>query len=1342
MSESGAPPRRRRVWTFLLLAVVFGIAGLAGLAWYVTTDSFQSKVRERLVAQLERVTGGRVELGGFHTIPFRLQLDVRDLTIHGREGSGEVPLAHVDRLVARIKITSILRQEVGLHSLVLDHPVFHVIVYPDGTTNRLEPKILARANANPLEQLFALSIGRLEIRQGQFLWNDKIIPLDFNAVDVSFDTDYALFHRRYDANLAVGKIDTRYDGYRPVAWKAEAHFALLPDALELKSLRAVSGRSHAEIGGQVTNFQKPEFSGQYDLGVDLSEVAPILQYSELRRGNLVVSGHGFWSGQAFSSTGKLQLSDFEWRDRSMVLRTPNFISQFNADSQRLLISSIQTTLFGGDIRGDMEMSNWLNAAPPGKRQNPAEEQKGSVRLKIRDLSIREAATALSSLRSLQRTNIAGLASGTVETRWRGSLRNAESQIALDVVPPKQLLPGQLPLQAHTRATYRNATDEIEFSEFSASTRATQLRASGTLSRRAALKLYVTSEDLAEWDSVVRTFGSEPGTAIRMHGAASFNGTATGRLSEISLAGKFQAEDFDVLIRSRTGAPGERIRGDLLSADVQLSPQSFAAHHGTLHRHGSSVNFSAKAGLDQWQFTSTSPLSVHVSTQNTDVTQALAIAGLQYPVTGKLSFSLQADGTREQLEGQGSLHLADATIEGKAVKQVDAAIGFEGPQVSLQDIEVKYLDAEVAGSGTYDFSTNAFQFDLRGNNFDLASIPSLQTGPLPVEGRLDFAARSAGTMEAPTINATIHLRELSIGHQHVGDYTFEAVTQGAELQLHGRSQFQQSELNIEGKVHLRDDWPANIDVRFTGLNVNPLIRIYLGNHATGISEAAGEVQVQGSLQNVRELEVSGSITDFFADLEHVPVRNNGPIHFTLAHELLTVQELRLVGEGTDLSVGGTAHLSGEQELALHAEGHADLKLLHEFDSEFNSSGSIAVDVRLGGTFSQPSFQGSLQVASGSVQYSDLPSGLSEINGRLVFNQDRLQIETLTARVGGGTVTLGGYATAYRRQLNFDLTMTGKDVRLRYPPGVSSMTNAQLRWSGTAAASTITGDATITKLALTPGFDFGSYLTSSSQTVAMPQANPLLGHIAMDVHIVTTPELQMQTGAVRLSGNADLHLRGTAAKPVLLGRADVLEGEVYFNGAKYRMERGDITFTNPVSTTAVLDLAASTRVRDYDITLTLNGPIDKLKLNYRSEPPLPQTDIISLLALGQTQEQYAQLQQNGQSPFVAQASSAVLAEAINSALSNRSQRLFGISHIKIDPQGINAETTPVQPTPYPAVTVEQQVRDNITLSYTTNVAQSSQQIIQGEYNLTRNLMVVGIRDYNGVVSFELRLRQRKR
>src|ERR1035438_5206794 len=79
MTAAGANSRRRRIWKYLLFLASAGVLLFAGMAWYATTNSFQAMVRHRLVAELEKITGGRVELGSFHTTPFRFRVEVRDL---------------------------------------------------------------------------------------------------------------------------------------------------------------------------------------------------------------------------------------------------------------------------------------------------------------------------------------------------------------------------------------------------------------------------------------------------------------------------------------------------------------------------------------------------------------------------------------------------------------------------------------------------------------------------------------------------------------------------------------------------------------------------------------------------------------------------------------------------------------------------------------------------------------------------------------------------------------------------------------------------------------------------------------------------------------------------------------------------------------------------------------------------------------------------------------------------------------------------------------------------------------------------------------------------------------
>ena len=315
-------------------------------------------------------------------------------------------------------------------------------------------------------------------------------------------------------------------------------------------------------------------------------------------------------------------------------------------------------------------------------------------------------------------------------------------------------------------------------------------------------------------------------------------------------------------------------------------------------------------------------------------------------------------------------------------------------------------------------------------------------------------------------------------------------------------------------------------------------------------------------------------------------------------------------------------------------------------------------------------------------------------------------------------------------------------MRYPPGVSSTASANLRLTGSTNSALLSGDVVITKLAITPGFDFGAYIDKSRQAIVLTQSDSLQNRLRLDVHVATTPELQMQTAIARLSGNADLRLRGTAERPAVLGRVEVLEGEVTFNGTKYNLDRGDVTFANPAKTQPVIDLQATTRVRDYDITVQLRGDAsvaNGVKVTWQSEPQLPEADVIALLALGRTQEESAAAAQSGGFGFGGDASNLLINEALNSTVNSRLQRLFGASRVKIDPQGLASETNVIRG---PQVTIEQEVANKLTLTYSTNVSVSNQQIIQAEYHLTRNISIVALRDQNGVVSFDFKLRKRKK
>jgi translocation and assembly module TamB len=1368
VTEASTPPARRRWWKYLLFAGAAGFLAALGLLVYINTDSFQALVRRRLIAELERVTGGRVEIASIHTTPFRLQADVRGITVHGRESATDVPLAHVDRIVARVKISSLLRSEFGFHEVVLEQPVVHVAFYAGGTTNFPPRTAGAVTGKTPVERLFALSISHFEIRHGQILWDDQTIPVDFAARDTSLQMDYSFLRGQYDGRLLLGLVDTKLLDCRPFAWMTDIEFSLGSNSAAVPSLKWNSGHSHFSASGQVTDFRHPHLQASYDAQLDLTEAASIARRHDLRGGVVELKGHGDWSLDQFTSNGLLILRDLAWQDDQVSFSKASLSTDYSVSDQQLKLSKLQGRIFGGSITGDVEFNQWLasaqhlspavrksletaviSAAPPLKpgqktaKPKPPAIQSAFVLLRLHDLSAEDLATALNApAHPFPRFHPAGSASGILETRWKGTRDDAEIQFALDVTPPAHPTPAQRPLSGHANGGYHAANDTLDLQQFTLTTPTSRVQASGTLSATSAVRLSVSTSSLADWLPFIAVVRGPALFPVTLNGSATFNGSMSGSLSSPQLAGTVLVTDFDIALPATAHTQRLQSHWDSLSASIQISFQAIALRNATLRRDDTSAEFDASATLQRGHLTGDSTFSLRANLHNTDLADPQALAGYNYPVSGKADLFVRAGGTISDPHGDGQIHLNNATAYGETIQQFDSAFHIARGELAFDNIHLLHDDSVITGSAAYKPSTRTFRLDLAGNNFDLAHVQQIHSNRLSVEGRADFVLKGSGTPDAPSINADVHVRGLTLDHELEGDLDLQAVTQGSELHLTGTSHFQRGSLQVSGNVQLRDDYPANLSFRMDQLDLDALWRSYFRGQLTGHSAIAGSLDLRGPLRQPDRWTLDGTLSSVSLDVEHVKLHNQDPIRFSVANQSVNIEQLHLLGEGTDLTARGSMELSGKRSLDLSADGRVDLKLLSSFDPDFTSSGIVTMNLKVGGTLADPFPHGQLQVANGSLSYAGLPSGLSELNGSLFFTRDRVLIETLTARTGGGTLDLKGDASYYKQQLNFNLTATGKDVRLRYPPGVSSTADAELHWIGTRSNSTVSGDIRINKIAVTPGFDFSAYLERSRQFYTVTAANSPLYNVKLDIHVVTAPELQMRTAIARLSGDADLRLRGSVARPAVLGRVDVLEGQATFHGTRFTLERGDITFANPVAIEPQLNLQASTHVRNYDLNVTLTGTPDHgLNLNYRSEPPLPKSDIIALLALGRTNEQSTQLQeQSGQSAFSDQASALILNQALNDTASSRFQRLFGASNIKIDPQGLTTETSPLGRGPQ--VSIEQQFANNLSLTYSTNVSQSSQQIIQGEYYVKGNLSVVGTRDQNGVVSFDVRVRRRRK
>lgn len=1368
LSQAGRKTNVRRRMVVQAIIGLLILALFVAAAWYLTSPQFHRYVRARVVARLEQSTGGRVDIASMQWNLSKLQIDVSGLTIHGLEPAGQLPLAHADRVHIRLKITSLLQKEIGMRYLEIDRPVFNLIVYPDGSTNVPMPKTGQQRSITPVQQLFRLAINQAVIRDGEVVVNNRRMPLDLTARDVQGTLSYAISAKRYDGSLNVGHIATRYSDFLPAEAAANVEFSLSPNQAHVTKSRITSGASYVEASGWVRDFAHPEIDLDYRAHLNAEQAGRIARVPALRGGLIELTGKGSYAGSTYSSSGRVKIADLNYSVTGAKLPMMSGEGDFSLSSEDLRISNLLAQVGGGSIRGGISVHNWSTpdlrgrvAARRGERPRSA-IQTGEAHFQIEHLPVTTVADAFST-RSLplSRLRLAGASNGVVDARWRGQPSNADVNVRFAITPPTTSAPGTLPVTGTIVATANLARRSAQVQELRLTTPSVTVNASGGLGAVAEnLHLALSVKDLRDIEPMLTALNQRQEALSGLEGQVSFEGTVAGKLSDPWITGRVQVQNlvFPVgapqqptpspatsslalpsTIASGMRGNARRIRIDSLSADAQYSRRGILIRNGVARRGQAQANIDFSAGLSDGQITPTSPIAGHIYIRNAGVADLQQFAGFNYPITGTLNQTVQIAGTAGNPQASGHTQVTKASIYGEPVQSLTADLAFANHEARVSNLNVLHNGARVIGSGAYNLNSNEFRFRVNGANFSLANVKRLQTDKMRVAGTLNFNASGSGTIQAPVINANVLVQNLVMNGERVGDLNVDAITHGDSLTLSARSNFPNAELVADGNVRLRDNYPADLRLTFSNLDIDPLLRMYVAGRITGHSSIAGSITAQGPLKSSGLLKVVADLPQVSAEIEGIRIHNDGPIRVSMVDKVAHVDSLRLVAEDTQLSATGTANFAGQKELNLRADGRLNLKLIQALRPDVHSAGLVTFGVAIGGEMADPTIRGRLQISNGTISVIDFPNGLSDINGTLLFNQDRMQIQSLTAKTGGGDLKLEGFAT-YGRTIALNLSAQGKDIRLRYPQGVSSTVDTNLRLEGTLQNLNLSGDVTVTRFGVNPQFDLATYLARSNRPPEPPNALSPLNNLHLDVHVSSTPELQVQTSLAKLAGDMDLQIRGTAAKPSVLGRINITEGQVAFNGSVYQLERGDVTFTNPTRIDPVLDVQATTRVRDYEITLGFHGPVigGRLGTTYRSEPPLPTADIINLLAFGYTREETEMTSTQATPTVTESVSNAILGTAINQAVSNRVQRLFGVSRLKIAPELAGTGQT----NPGAQVTIEQQMSKDITVTYITNVTQPSQQSVLLEYNINKNVSVLASRDQYGILSFDVRIRQRKR
>jgi translocation and assembly module TamB len=1358
--REGPEPRSHRArnltlfavfWTLVVLLVLSGIA-----AWYVNTPWFENQMRRVLIAELAKSTGGRVELKKFSWRPTHLEFEADDLTIHGLEGAGEIPYAHIDRLYIRLQILSFFRRKIGLNYLEGDHPVIHLIVYPDGSTNQPKPKHPSAGNTT--SEIFNLAAGRAVVNNGVAILNEREIPFNLAIDRLAAQVSYIPARDVYAGTLHAEDVNAQRGVDTPVHSQLDASAEVGRNGANLLSLTLQSGprdkgqKTVLQASGTLSNFANPRWQFTMKGAIDALEVRALTGTPGLAGGTAQLNAIGHGGSSQFTIDGTARVNGGAYRIGTVDASGITVNAAAHVTQDLIVVNGIRARFAtGGLVTGDMRIVNW--EAPESEKSGPTAKsgtQQGTIRTHVEGFTLDTLLDAVAP-RRFRRLGFDTSATGTANVDWTGSLDRLTGSVNVTLAPPPNASPNEVPVTGTVDADYLNRTGTVVVRTCDIHTPASEIQVTGSLgvypmTRPSQIKASLVTRNVAEFNPVLAAFGiSAPGqpTPIpaALHGEAQFHGAVTGNLNSPDFQGHLQAMDFNIVPAGTplTTQAASNLHFDSLVADADYSAGALSVRAATLLQGKTTIQFSGevRGRPDQPSDLFADSSSIHASVQVRDAVleQWMGLTGKSYPVSGTLNLHAQTDGTIGDLNGTGQLSLTGGVAYGESYRSLTSDVQFRGRDVSANHLMFAMDGGRITGNGGYNFTAKTMHFDVQGSGFELAHIRRLENEQYPVSGTVDFKAQGSGTLESPALEASMHVRELRLAREFTGLVDVDAHTQGRALELHMASHLNTSELELNSETQLTGDYQTRASLNISQFNIDPLLRTFSVTGIRGSSSIAGSVTVSGPLRHPKQLSGDVRLSELAVTLEDVPIHSDGELHATLRDGTFQMDPVHIVGTDTDLRTEGSIGVfSDPRPIHGRASGSINMALAQTLDTDIISSGHVDFTVTAEGTVQDPDLKGQVKFTNVNAALEGYVNGLSRMNGTLAFDQDRLDFQNVTAYSGGGLIQVGGFVT-YHRGLYADLTADAKDVRIRYPEGVTSTASANLRFQGSQSNMLLSGKVTLTGFAISPDVDFAAVAASSGGISLPPNPSAPSNRVRLDIRISSAPSLNFQNSFARLAGNVELAIRGTLAQPTVLGRVTITEGTATFNGEKFELQHGEIYFSNPVRIQPVIDVTATTTVEDYTITIALQGATTKLNPTFRSEPPLSEPDIFSLLAMGRTQEEQQIYSTEQQQAGVNSTADSLLGGALNATISNRIQKLFGGGSVRIDPtfvSGVGNATA--------RITVEEPISKTATLTYATNVNSTAEQLIQGEWRMTPDFSVVAVRDESGVFSLIFRLHRR--
>ena len=1213
---------------------------------------------------------------------------------------GEEPFASASRVEVVADLRSLLRREPRLRAVIVDAPRVRIERRDDGSHNVPIPRRRGGGGGT------RVTLDRLLVRDGVVWVEDHGLPLDLAARDL----DAQWTSGRGDGFELVGTVSSRETtvavaGLEPYEGSVRGRVRLGAHGLEILENRLQGEDLEASASGTISWGDGS--SGELRLVVDAAGgILPRLGLTDAVEGAARFEGALTWRAASWLLAGHV-----ESRRLTLLGRTlSDLTAALRVDPEAVRLESAEAVYRGGSLSADVTVT------PLG------EERIVLVRGRLEGGRVE----GILVDQGLPLEGLAGTVDGSFEYRFDDAAPlDGTGWADLAIQAARAEVAGGLPVRG--QAPLLIEAGLLSSRAIHLETPAAEADLSGSYDLVSGKGSFDLRSRVTDPHRILAVMAPEEAGVPSIWRPVAGIGEVTGSLT---LTPGYQrarlALDFSEV--RAAGYSADRLQGQLT-----LSGAGVEGMRLELSRPEAALVVQGRVPFDDSG--AGSALSVQVEAASWPWRDVSAWLPWELPVEGEVSGSIALAGDVEALDGFVAVRVAEASVGGVAVDGVAVDLGLVGGRIEVNEIRVGAPAGEISLTGSLGEEAD---LRLRAAALSLVEEPfaALTSGLL--SGALDLDARLTGSLDRPAVVASLVGRELTVGERILG------ADGSGRLDLEWHEGEARLDGTLLGLVEISGGGTADME-RFdlsldlsTG-RIEDVIQLATGTfHPDLGGHVSGELTASGTWTGENlQASLTGEVLGLsWADRD---LRLLEPYRITLADGGLTVESLFLGDE------------AGDSELFLF--GDLPLTQGRPFDLRFQVALSSAWAEPLlpawtlgpgrfeglgaiRGTADDPRVSGQGEVTQSSLLIPGVPGSLQDIAGYVLFDPGRVVLDSFRAEFAGGALRAegavalpGGEADAVQYQLQ----ASAEGVTVRYPEGFLLRGGAEVGVTSTAEGRRISGVVELDRafyLEDVPiGFSQLLQRVFERQRLQVRETDELLATTELNILVRGPDALSVRNNVADLDGDIDLAVRGTAARPVVFGSVEVEEGgRLVYSGNEYVVQRAVLTFANPFRIEPVIDLVATTELREYDVTLTLAGTLDQLSATVVSDPPLADLDVLALLTSG------GDLPETGapSSSSDEQGSAAgLLYGQAASAVAKRFNRLFGLDKFRIDP--LTESSGGLESA---RVTVGERLSNDLFATYSYDPSRTDIQILELEWQVSRVATIIATQNGDGTYALDVR------